>query len=431
MQQISLGGVRDCNLSVQKSAIKTASLLQVPKDKYCKIIDSFVQLLLHDSLTEIRLIVLDHLAINNLTFELFKNKLIYDSDSCIRHKVLELIEKKVPSKFIDSKFKKQILTCLIKDYNNELITKFILKFMDLDTRNVETINKFLVGLEIKDLWYIELEFSYLSYVDANLSILMNLIFENLFTNNSNVFKLILEQLNVFLSIDELFLNFEKSFLLRSLLIYVKEKNLKDQLKQHFKLDVVNFYDRLVSSLKENSICFLNFYNLIRIYFELEDNELAKINALSNLIGSIDIYNNNQTEILYETILSKFEPKTLTEFIWEFYKKGIDSDEKKKKFLSLFSIVLARIDKDGFKSADNLNLNLDLCERIDFDLDIDLNQNIIEFMVESFVIKNFSSLEPKIRALCARALGQASLLSFNIAKSYFHIYNQVSYDFLAN
>lgn len=421
MQIVCMDGIRDTSLSVQKAAIKTSSLLQVPKDKYCPIINSFIKILLHDSDTEIRLCVLDLIAINNLTFDLIKNQLIYDSDQEIQNKVLCIIQEKVPCKFFDANFKKIIITCLLKNKNTELTKKFILKWLQ-ESKPGRCLNfceknfQFIKSLDLKNFWYIEENYEYILYSDENLFNLMSFVYE-LFLDTKNLSKF-LNDLSQFLSDKVSFLNLDICFFIRSLLYFCKLNDLC-KVKDFLGLRLDDYFKNVVIPKQD----FLETHFSINIIFELTE---SNISILARFIELIE-YSDEKSSCLFQTILARFDTKIQLEFIWNLFLECVLSEDKIKKFLSLFSIVLAHMNIEDFNEADNLNLNLDLFDRLEIDLDIDLNQNVIEYLIENFVVKKFSDLDPKTRALCARALGHASLLNINIARNYFHIYNQVIYN----
>lgn len=87
--------LRDVNPRVQLNAIRAAALLQSPRDKYCPVVNAFADLLKRESLTDVKLLLVDLIAINNTTFELFKNELVYDTDRDVRLRVLTVLERKV------------------------------------------------------------------------------------------------------------------------------------------------------------------------------------------------------------------------------------------------------------------------------------------------------------------------------------------------
>ena len=144
--------IRDRDLEVQKTALKASFMLQNPKDKYCPIINSLVHILKHESLTEIKLLIIDSIAINNQTYQMLKNELIYDSNKTIRSKVVFIIEKQIPSRLIDSKFKKRLIELLIRDKNYELLEKFLHNW-SLNNQQKQSLYELIRSLDLENSWF--------------------------------------------------------------------------------------------------------------------------------------------------------------------------------------------------------------------------------------------------------------------------------------
>ena len=66
----------------------------------------FNHLLKNDSNIETRILILETIVINQLTFNIIKNELLFDTELEIRNKVLSLIQKKIPINFVNCKFVK-------------------------------------------------------------------------------------------------------------------------------------------------------------------------------------------------------------------------------------------------------------------------------------------------------------------------------------
>ena len=152
---------RDSHPDVQKAAIRASSILQFPREKFCPIISSFVYLLKHDSLPDVKLLVMNLIGINNLTYGLFTSELIFSVDPLISNKAISVIEKKVPIRLINVKLRKTLFIRLIQNSNDELLEKFVLKCLTIeqtqrgDTSVIsrECVN-FIRDLDLESSWYL-------------------------------------------------------------------------------------------------------------------------------------------------------------------------------------------------------------------------------------------------------------------------------------
>lgn len=120
--------LRDSNKKTQILAIKAASFLQTPHNKYCPIINSFMDLLKKESLPQIRMLLIESIAITNYVFNVFKHFLMYDTNTRVQSKVLAVLEKKAEKDLFDPEFRKQIVNCLFKSRNFDLLEKYIQKW---------------------------------------------------------------------------------------------------------------------------------------------------------------------------------------------------------------------------------------------------------------------------------------------------------------
>lgn len=405
IQLLSLNAIRDCNLNAQLKAIQVASHFQIPHDSECKIITAFINLLKHDSNTQIRLLVLDLIVLNDLTFNFIKNRLMYDSVEQIRHKALQLIEIKVPRKFFQPLFRKQIVDCLLRSQNSQLLKKFIIKWTNLNDQltMVEKVYLFICDLDLEGTWFINTDYFNVTYVEDKLFKILNVLFEKIFAENKiEIFIQELTSSNLDLIKDINFL-----FLIRSLINFDKENNFSILVKQFF------------TKLKSKDIKLLSMYFLVTILIDLK---MDKLKILAE-IDELTCFYDRKYELVYETLLRQVDNKIRINFAWKIYNDFIVYNFDKdllKKFLTIIYIVLDTMTISDFKNSTVLDLNLS--DQVN--IDIDLDQNIIEYFIDKIIVNNISDLDPKVRALAARALGHASLLSSDIAFSYLQIFYQV-------
>ncbi len=120
--------LRDSNKKTQIFAIKAAAFLQIPHDKYCPIINSFLDLLKKESLPQIRTLLIESIAINDYVFNVFKHCLLYDTNISVQNKVLAVLEKKAENDYFDPEFKRQIVNCLLRSKSFNVLEKYIQKW---------------------------------------------------------------------------------------------------------------------------------------------------------------------------------------------------------------------------------------------------------------------------------------------------------------
>ncbi|RNA04859.1 condensin complex subunit 3 [Brachionus plicatilis] len=407
IQLLSLDAIRDCNLNAQLKAIQVASHFQVPHDSDCKIINGFINLLRHDASTQIRLLILDLIVLNDLTFNFIKNRLIYDSVEQIRNKALQLIENKVPREFFQPLFRKQIIDCLLRNQNGELLRKFIRKWLFCsDQKNlVEKVYLFICDLDLEGTWFINTDYFYVTYLEDKLFKTMDLVFEEIFAK---------EKIEIFAQeiLDtgkNLIKDINILFLVRSFVKFSKIETMSD------------IGQKLFAKLKNRDIKILPLYQLITILIDLKMN---KVNILTEIDDLTSFYD-KKYELVYEVLLRQVDNKIRLNFLWKIYDDlivhTVDKDQR-KKFLTIIYIVLDTMTDKDFENSTMLDLNLSLNDQLN--IDVDLNQNIIEYFIEKIVITNISDLDPKVRALAARALGHASLLDYEIAINYLQIFYQM-------
>ncbi len=120
--------LRDPNKNIQILAIKSAAFLQTPNDRDCPVVNAFLNLIKHESLPDIRLLIVKSIVITNEMFYLFKDWLIYDSNECVSTKVLDILMKNMPESYYSEDFRWQIVEILIRNKQFELLEKFVQKW---------------------------------------------------------------------------------------------------------------------------------------------------------------------------------------------------------------------------------------------------------------------------------------------------------------
>ena len=420
---------RDINLSIQKEAIKVSSLLQVPKNKFCPVINSFIYLLKHESLLEIKLLILDSICINNTTFDLLKNHLIYDSENEVANKVISIIEKKVPNKHVDSKLKKQIILRLIENKNLQLLEKFIIKWLENSTQNGEKkleCLQLIKHLDLEKVWYIDEEYKYIEHIDSILFTIMDTAFKIVLEKND--FKALareLFRLNEFFE-NENVNNVDLAFYFRSLVAYLLKTKQASLIENNSRIDLKLFYKNVLNLLEKKYEKSVVLYNLIDILFffdtdllidNYDDNEL-----LNDLVNSIDF--NEKNSFLFDFIFANFTSEFISKFVLDCTEKlNMDESQSLGKFLYIICIFFSKLDVNDFEKINSLS-SFSVSKTGETS-----NLNLIEFLIHKYVLSNLSHLEPSIRALCVRSLGLASLTSFEIAENFVILLNKtILYDF---
>ncbi len=445
--QVSIGErMLDKNFEVQKLAIQTSHVLQLPNEKYCSIISTYVHILKHESIVDIKLLVLDLIVINNFTFDFLINYLIYDTNVVVRNKVLNLIEKKVPVKFFDSQLKKQLINCALNNKNDEMLEKFLIKWLNHNdnrvkdsTNNNEKIQfnhyAFLKSLDLANKWYESLDFKDINAVDKKLFKVSNIVFKHLI-QSFGILSLIqnISQL-INNNWENLMNDLNLAFYFRSLLHYYFMNNEISLLESNMNFEFDEFCFIVKKSIevqnesleKQNSL--ICFYLIDSIYYlNLDtlslDNDNKLINDLLNdllndLMDNISFSNKNLS--LFELIFSKYEPEPLVDYIFKYYCNfdHSEKDEVKKFFLILISF-LSKINGEDFINFESLVENMTM----EVDDITCAKQNKVEYLVENFVLKHISDLDPSMRALSVRALGLAASSCYTIAESFYDLFSKV-------
>jgi hypothetical protein len=411
MQSYLIERNRDANIEVQKMAIRASSLLQFPRDKFCPIIRSFVYLLKHESMVEIKNLVLNYIAINQLTFNLIKCQIIFDTNPLVSNKALSIIRKKVPCEFIDAKLKRILIVRLIQNDNMELLEAFVLKWLDdednagnLEERQNpgETCLKFIENLDLEKIWYHSLEFKDINYVDKTLQKVMDFVCKNVTRNSKtleNTFEKVFER-------EEKFLNLNHAFFCRSLLDFLTRSTQKLELKlnlQQFDIDFMYiFKDKIPNSLTA--------FNLIHCLFHFHSLKYVK-EIFEQLFDWLFSLNFDDSHVcLYELIMNRFEKCKLNQLVWTaFTATNLKEVKEVEKFLSILSLFLAKLTKEEYEEMELVDLT-DL--GIDFDMDegnmVDLHENMIDFLVNGLILIQISSSDAKVRSLSVRSIGNHSI-----------------------
>ena len=400
--------LRDTDLKVQLNAIRAASILQVPTDKHCPIVNSFLYLLQHDSLLKVRLLICDLVAINKKTFELFRTSLIYDSSIEMRDRVFGVLYKKVSNKYFDAPFRRQLINLMLQDKNFECLEKFVTKWS-------EGLNAyaFLRTLDIEQ-FHENADLFKMSFVAEKLDKLMEFCFVR-----HTIFKVI-SDFNQTFAEEELFQNFDLSVHFHALLVHCHTHNKIVLLRQHLIIDPDDYWLMLIdrmrqpdeSPAKSHILCYL-----IDSYFYLNDQSQPdeQITCLERLLELVDYTESNVC--LVELILSRCAPRSLSEFIWSVYKREFQSNSNSntpsqiKKCLCILGLFFSKLSGQDFNQMETLNESAE--------------ENVVEHLVQTIVLKNVSHLNQDIRALAVQALGLASLISYNIADSFLSLFAQVN------
>ena len=204
--------LRDTDLKVQMNAIRAASILQVPTDKHCPIVNAFLYLLEHESLLKVRLLVCDLVAMNKKTFEFFRTSLMYDSSIEMRDRVFVVLHKRVSNKYFDAHFRRQLINLMLQDKNFECLEKFVSKWS-------EGLNAFtfLRTLEIEK-FHENADLFKMSFVAEKLDKLMEFCFAR-----HTIFKVI-SDFNQTFAEEELYQNFDLSVHFHALLVHCHNHN---------------------------------------------------------------------------------------------------------------------------------------------------------------------------------------------------------------
>lgn len=154
MQLCVAEGMRDRDYQAQIEAIKAAYSLQHPRDKQCVIVEAYISLLEHDSLKQVRLLVLDSIVICRRTLDFFKSRLIYDSDEDVRNRVVKAVVKKIPNQFVDARFRRDLIECvLFRTASRELAEMLFFKwwrFLNYYRKKSKNIAKNYIYMSFKE-----------------------------------------------------------------------------------------------------------------------------------------------------------------------------------------------------------------------------------------------------------------------------------------
>ena len=321
--------IRDIHLETQILAIKAATLLQTPEDKYCPIINSFLGLLQRESLPEIRSLVIEKLVITSHTYRIFKHFLMYDTNLNLQNKILSELEKKVPNKYYDLQFKHDIINCLYRNENSELLEKFVLKWSDqLDA------SKFLKSIDIRAFY----QAADILQLDTLFEKVSQVIMAYLKTNS--ILQIII-YLNKTFAEDDLVDNFEACVLFYYLFHYCKKHDQISDLAQHLLVDCDGFENMVMKKFEDSATKLDSYllYNLVEIYCllaEMNFNELSH-QTLERFISLVDL-NNETNTCLIKVIVEKMEYKMVPKFIWGLYSQKFKNKTNDESLLKLLNII---------------------------------------------------------------------------------------------
>jgi len=382
--------LRDSSTNVQQAAIRASKSLQEPQAISCSIIEDFVFLLKNDSNIETRLLILETIVINQKTFNLIKNELFYDTEIKIRNKALSLFEKKIPVSFIDSKLKKIIFDCLLRNKNIAMIERFLKSFSE--NLNIE---EFIISLDLRKNWFV---FDDLSFNYEKLLTIMNILFclkESLAETAISYNSLFSEEnmANMFDS-----LNF--SFHVYALFFHLKIIGKIDELSFFKKKLLDSFEITLLNELscyktKEKILVLIN---TINAYYIL--NEDMNLNKRYFYLQTLKF--ESDCQYIVEAVLhnlKKNEMSKIIELICSDLSENLFNDEY-EKYLTTLCIIMSKINLEEFDS-----------------LETDNDINLIEHIVINVIPKFISHSEINIRALSVRCIGLAAIISEYIAESY--------------
>jgi len=352
---------------------------------------------------------LDLMVINTLTYRFMTNELIYCNCDETRNKIISLIEKKVPNKAVNAKLKKFIIKYLLAQADFDLLDRLLAKWIGGNSNSANSIDHlsiidFIQSLQLDTVWYSAEKFKYeeTCLVDELLLQTMNRVFK--MCNNNLALINRLTMANIF---DDL----NAAFYFRSILAFLNQENEQAYLTE---VDSDKFYALLVENLRNDS----SNKNKTVIYFVLIDalfyfdNELDTLSSCDKLLELIDsIEYNEPNECLFNLILSKYDEKHLQELIWQSYLHcDIKRMDSLKKNLLLQSIYFSKLSEEGFNQLEWI--------------ESDDQTNLVEYLIDKFILANLSNVNPQLRALCVRSLGLASLTCFQLAESYVYMMSQV-------
>lgn len=427
MQKCLREGVRDRHPSAQANAIRAAYSLQSSRDPACPIIAAYLHLLSHDSDKSARLLVLDHIVINERTLDYFRTQLVFDSDVDVRNRLVKLVLNKVPTEFVDAKFKRNLIECvLFRNANHDLTERLLYKWyflvsmcffriiLDknilierLDASQSNPIVSFLSSLDLKNEWFHDSDPRCMSHMDAKLLQVMDIIY-HMILSDSNDLDALISSMNAHTSSQKLLTDSTCAFYYRSLVSFVTRLKFGELLDREFATGVLQ---AVIDS--NTNIEPLVFFNLIEALFCFE-NLIATTDreSLSRLVCAVR--HTDGLEFLYERVIEKFEPRTRVEFVWKYYSGYIRigyEAEHLKRLLTVFSIVMAQINQTNLDKIDQWVLELDP-NALDQD-DNDNDQGVVEHWVRNLLLSNIVDLDPQVRMLVARGFGIASLLNQNL------------------
>jgi hypothetical protein len=430
IQSSLVQGMYDANFNIQKRAIYAAKYFQSPKDKLCPVISCYLRLLETESLIEIRLAVLECIAINSKVFALIKEKLIFDSEPRMIEKLIEkVVLKKIPTEFIDARFNQAIIDSILRlpaDRAQSLFDDYLEKSIG----ETKSVLHFIKRLNLRNEWYNnsgqDVTHDFMVYKDAKLFRIMDTVYKICARDK---YKSKLDVIDSIVCMGEFHnLDLNRAFFLRS---YVKLVNNSFLDEKNMELEIY------LAKIKERRSDLLLTYQLIDIIEYLDECNLNKHYVVCHLIESLDselaVYdlNNNEDDeneenskgtqdcFIYELVLSIFEDYGL-----EFFKDLYLQANKEEQALKIYSILISKMSKEDFENAERV-YNLNTEESIDEEEGL----NIIEHLMQNFILTQVGNLKPYIRALAFRCLSQVAMLNLDIALSYVQLFQSVTKIFI--
>ena len=429
LQSCLLERIYDINIDVQFEAINGIAYLQTPTDRFCRVVNSFVYILRNNPSSTIRCIVLDNIAVNSLTFNLIRNELIYDADKQIRSKAVSILLKKVSNEHMDARLRKNVLDCLMRDNNTDLLERFVLKWLSTDDSALD----FIASLDLSNVWFDGYEQALVSTAqfEAKLDLCMSYVYKQL-----NVLKVAKELAT--LNLNE---SLETAFYFRSF-VYFCVNELEDESE---KLRILNKLDQRIYSNTLKSltnepelnkrVCLT--YNYIFDGCYHLNKELIHVESFVNVLLTLRAKQTQTSPLIFESLILKLnevnEYVDLLKYVWNHFKRNDENTESIKKSLLTLICVLMKLKNREYNELSSLK-STDLESNLDIDFNVsnytlDFTQSFVDFLWKNILLTSIKSQDPSIRALTIRALGLLSLLDLKIAEKSFDIFfKAINFDY---
>ena len=229
---------------------------------------------------------------------------------------------------------------------------------------------------------------------------MNLVYKNVASN----VKLLILTLKIAVEDTQKYSELNHAFYLRTLLDFLVRHNPK---KFSLLLNTSQFSADVLANFEKRTSSCLTHYNFIRCIFTLHDLKCLDEN-LDELYEAVYSLENTDEDhsYLYELVFSRCDKDQLKKLLWYIFERSnLKEASQLERFLIVLSIFLAKLNRDDYDTIGDVNLmdvnvGMDLSES----REEDLSQNWIEFFVDMFLVKNVPHLEPRIRALSVKSIG---------------------------